>query len=234
MSRTDEEILTELRAICPPPVKPVRRERVCREVELSGPVCQWLREIGCTAYAEVDAGISGPIDHVGVRADESVICVQMKIGLTKKVVQQACLCQLVTVESYAAVQSKPRKSSLDWAAKVGIGVWFDGRVILEPRERFESRNYDYYRQRILKACERLTPGGDGGLPTLKGDGPAQRCAAAIRIYLAEHPSASWKQIWRDVPNHYAHYKSMRGAIMSRSLLDPDADHTLFERQESLS
>jgi hypothetical protein len=27
-----------------------------------------------------------------------------------------------------------------------------------------------------------------------------------------HPRASWRQIWREVPNHYAHERSMRGAL----------------------
>lgn len=200
-------------------LKPVRRARVCREVNLSAPVSAWLRSLGCVVYAEVDAGISGPIDHVGLREDGSIVTVQMKLGLTAKVIRQAMLCQLATIESYAAVQCKPRQSSIDRAAKIGVGVWLDGKVISEPRPRWEDRVRDnYYRQRIIDACNRLTPGGAGGLPTLRGDGPAIRCAEAVREYLKLNPTASWKEIWCDVPNHYAHHRSMRQHIGPREML----------------
>lgn len=215
--RDDAEIFAELLAICPPKQPVMRRERVCREVNLSAPVSLWLASLGCVVYAEVDAGLSGPIDHVGLREDGSVVTVQMKLGLTKKVIYQAMLCQLATLETYAAVQCKPRQSSLDRAEKIGVGVWFDGAVILSPHARHSDQTYSY-RHRVIEACRRLQPGGTGGLPNLKGDGPAQRCAAKVRDYLAANPHASWKEIWRDVPNHYAHHRSMSGALLSRGLI----------------
>lgn len=188
-------------------------ERQNREAELSPLVSAWLRGMGYAVYSEL--GAFNKVDHIGVRwADESIICVEMKTTLSRKVLYQAGLAQLITPLCYAAVATNPRRSSLERAEKYGIGVWAAGKVILEPCCKFE-KNWDNYRRHVLEQCRIKGEGGIGGLPTLLGDGPAIRCAAAIVAYREANPKAKWKDIWRDVPNHYAHARSLQGAMRGR-------------------
>jgi hypothetical protein len=202
---------------------------VNREAELSTPVSEWLRAVmGCSVYAEI-AGGYGVIDHVGIRwADEMIVAVEMKTALTWKVLRQAHTAQLITPAVYVAVATKPRKASLDKAAEYGIGVWSGGAAILQPRP--VTTIVDRYRQRVLEHCRNRPEGGIGGLPTLKGDGPAIRCRNAIRAYLANHRAASWRDIYRDVPNHYAHYRSLQGAMPSREFLLHEVDLLSLPRE----
>ena len=182
-----------------------------REAELSPAVCEWLRSMGCAVYAEISGYIGRVIDHIGIRwADESIVTVEMKTSLSRKVLWQAHLNQLVSAEAWAAVATKPRKSSLDKAARYGLGVW-SGGVILQPNPE-ACHVSQSYRDRVLETCRNRPEGGIGGLPTLKGDGPAIRCAAMVNEYLKAHPHARWQEIFKEVPNHYQHARSMGGAI----------------------
>lgn len=179
-----------------------------REAEMSPAVSSWLSGMGYDVYAEVC--VTGLIDHVGVRwADESIICVEMKCTMSRKVLGQASVNQLITPLSYIAVPTKPR--SLERAKFYGLGVWANGQVILEPKE-CRRIAMDSYRERALDACRMRAPGGIGGLPTLKGDGPAIRVALAVAAYLKDNPGADWKELFAKVPNHYAHHRSMQGAV----------------------
>lgn len=187
--------------------------RVNREAELSPAVVAWLRGLGYSAYAEIGGVIgNSPLDHVGVRwSDESVICVEMKTALTRKVVDQALLRQLVTPLVYVAVPSMPRPKSMAVIREYGLGLLVAGAVVIEPT--FEPIHvFKNYGREVLERCRNATEGGVGGLPTLAGDGPAQRCAAAVKAYREANPKARWQDIWRDVPNHYAHARSMQGAL----------------------
>lgn len=198
-------------------MKPDERqhERIYREAEMSPAVIAWLRGMGYSVYAEVPSP-GGVADHVGVRwSDMSIVFVEMKCSLTWEVIRQAQYKQLLTPLVYAAVKSKPRQSSLDKAANRGIGVWSNGSVILEPNctTKFDHcYRADTLMGRLLEFCRKAPEGGVGGMPTVKGDGPAIRVASAVTAYLREHPGASWKEIYHNVPNHYAHAASMRGAL----------------------
>ena len=183
-----------------------------REAEMSPVVSHWLIDLGYSVYSEVPLfGSASAIDHVGIRwTDESIICVEMKCSFTAKVLYQAYLRQLATPLVYIAVPNSPRQSSLDKAARAGLGVLAGGVVILKPT--CERTTYDSYSRVILEHCRHSKEGGIGGMPTIAGDGPAIRVSTAVNAYLAEHPNASWKQIFAEVPNHYAHARSMAGAL----------------------
>lgn len=193
-------------------------ERRLREAELSPAVSAWLRSLGCTVYAECWG-----IDHIGMRDDGSLICVEMKTSLTRQVVRQAMYHLSITSDVYIATASRPRELSLERPKLYGIGVWAAGSVVLAPNPDGEYRKHISPRnvERIQRALRNHTPDGIGGLPTLKGDGPAIRCRAACREYLREHPAAGWRELFDKVPNHYAHYRSMRGAVGPIELLRPN-------------
>lgn len=41
------------------------------------------------------------------------------------------------------------------------------------------------------------------------EGPSDRCLKAVEVYRANHPGATWRDIYLNVPNHYANAKSMK-------------------------
>lgn len=187
-------------------------ERVHREAAMSPWVVAWLKSLGYSAYAE--RGVWRPIDHIGIRwSDRSIICVEMKCSLSDKVIYQAFLNQLITPLSYVAVPRMPRAKSIERIKGACLGLLVDGVVVVEPVAR---KDYDkfgqHYRDQIYRQCEGAVEDEVGGLPTLLGDGPAIRVAAAVRAYREANPQAKWRDIWANVPNHYQHYRSMQGAV----------------------
>jgi hypothetical protein len=177
-----------------------------REAEMSPVVSEWLKSLGLTVYAE----ISG-IDHVGINFETGqIVCVEMKTSCTKELFQQARQRQLITEHVYLAVPRMPQKKSLEQAKQWGLGVWVNGKVVLEPHP--QRIVVDHYRKRIGELCRRLVPGGIGGVPTTKGDGPAIRVADLVKEYREKHLAAKWDEIWATVPNHYKHPASMASAM----------------------
>ena len=82
------------------------------------------------------------------------------------------------------------------------------------------------KEKMVRALVGTEPGGVAGLPTLRGLGPAQDCYRALTAYREAHPKATWVEIYREVPNHYANAKSMASAmsivkdrLMRRARLD---------------
>lgn len=188
----------------------MQTRRRYREAEMSPAVTAWLRGMGYSVYAEVPS--IGVTDHVGVRwSDQSIICVEMKCSFTHKLMSQAIVKQLMTPLVYVALPQMPRKKSLQIAADYGLGVWVAGSVVLEPNYRRVHAD-NHWRKNLLEFCQRSPEGGIGGMPTVAGDGPAIRVTAAVDAYLEAHPGASWKEIFANVPNHYAHARSMAGAL----------------------
>ena len=183
--------------------------KMLREVELSPMVSEWLKSQGYSVYAEV--GVWSPCDHVGVRwSDESIIFVEMKLNCTWQLIRQASCHQNITPLVYVATRSKPRAASMDKIRSRGLGLLVDGEVIIEPSASREI--VERHRARILDKCRRAIEGEVGGKPTTKGDGPRIRCEKRLREYLALHPQADWKELFANVPNHYATARSMAGVF----------------------
>ena len=61
----------------------------------------------------------------------------------------------------------------------------------------------------------LEPSDNAGLPTLSGVGPAIDCFKRIKLYLQSHPDAAWKEIYKNVANHYHTLNTMRSAMKNR-------------------
>lgn len=196
----------------PTPVSaPVGRPvRVQLECELS-PHCEaWIRSRGLTPYAEVPM-MGRCVDWIA-RDGDRVCCVEMKLGLTKDVLRQAFPLQLVTSDVWCYVGRKPRDLTI--AIQEGLGVaWFDGLrtvEILQPAARLQP--YDNYRDEAIHRTTGLADGGVAGKPTQLGQGPAQECFDRIAAYRDANPSAKWRDVFRDVPNHYSDHKSMQCAM----------------------
>lgn len=181
------------------------------EADMAAPVMNWLQSRGLTPYGEV-RWYSQTIDVVGL-TDDTIEAVEMKLSLTKHVLYQAHLNQLASHRSWCAVATRPRKYAERMPTGVGLlVVTADGvEVLVEAEERRDKASPRYIHQ-IRGRCEYKTPFGEAGLPTMRGIGPAQEVYDRMEKYKAENPTAKWVDIYRDVPNHYAHARSMQGAM----------------------
>lgn len=187
--------------------------RVLREVELSEPVRKWLEGRGYTAYAEVPFLYYTP-DWVGMKGEQAVI-VEMKVSLTKQVIRAAAVQQIYADLTYAAVKTNPMVKGLQSCKKHGVGVLTlrDGEMVeILQAQRFKGGPSGSWRKKLMERIGGLEPGGVAGKPTLAGEGPAIDCHARVQEYKAAHPKATWKEIFENVPNHYASPKSLAGSM----------------------
>jgi len=181
-----------------------------KEAELYAPVREWLTAQGLTVYPEVPVG-HRTADAVGVGA-AIVIGIELKRSLTEKVLHQASTLQLSCDKVYVAVGTRPRNP--ERATKIGLGVLSvigaEVTVIQEPGEH--EHVFQPYRAKLLELCARLPTGGVGGVPCLDGVGPAQDCKRRVEEYRKNYPKATWKELFQEVPNHYASAKSMAQSL----------------------
>lgn len=188
------------------------------EVNLSPHVSDWMRSLGFTPYAEVPFPSSmNVIDLVGRNAEGELLAVELKRSLTKEVIRQTYRADLITARCYAGVGTKPSRKSLAEAEKCGIGVVsvVAGcvRVVLEPREKHPDDSFRrHYRQKICVYLDHMKPDGTAGRPCVKGEGAAQECYAAVQAYRAQHPKATYREMFGVIPNHYDSHKSMCAAM----------------------
>lgn len=190
------------------------------ESDLSQPVSDWLVSHGFTPYAEVgfpyDARV---IDLVG-RKDEELMAVELKRCLTRAVILQTYLCDLITDQRYAAVGTRPSQTGIEICRKRGIGLLSvrDGHVnlILNPRPSAAVQGRDFIRQdwhqKVHRILDQMEPHGIAGMPCRKGVGPAQECYDRVREYLNANAGATWREIFANVNNHYVSAKSMCSAM----------------------
>ena len=170
------------------------------ESQMTEPLISWLMEQGYEAYCEV-GWLSRFVDMVGWNQRDH-IAIEMKMALTKKVIQQASVLQLATDTVYCATPTKPREYGFNRCKEYGIGILrvygANINVILKAdKKRSVTMAHHAFR------LDGLTPGGIAGLPQLKGEGPAIDCLAAVRRYRTDHPTARWAEIFKAIPNHYA-------------------------------
>ena len=183
-----------------------------KEIKLYNPVRDWLSMQGYDVYGEVPF-LGRMIDVVGKNGDE-IICVELKITASRKVFYQAYINLVATHKSYIAVASNPLKRSIDFGRRYGIGILtVVGDVascILEPNAEKETNGY-YKNMLRINDCQKDVV---AGFPQLKGCGPAQTVRERIGEYLKENPGASWKDLYDNIPNHYANKNSMAGGMRS--------------------
>ena len=187
----------------------INRARM-REFELAMPVMTWLAGRGFTPFGEIPWGATA-IDVVGL-SDDAVWAVELKISLTTHVIRQAMRNQLTAHKSWCAVGTRPRHPQ---RVRHGIGLLTvirgEVEVLVEAESRPEVTKEIRLRQ-LRGACAYKTPFGKAGLPTMKGIGPAQDVFDAVERFRASNPSVTWEQVYRAVPNHYAHARSLQGAM----------------------
>jgi hypothetical protein len=121
-------------------------------------------------------------------------------------------------EAWVGVESNPQSSSLEDCRDRGLGVLRvdDGveELIQPDPDRSASLTHGTSSQRLLDKLENLEPGGTGGYPNRLGKGPAQVVYDRVQKYREQHPDATWKEMYNNIPNHYASHNSMSGAMKS--------------------
>ena len=194
--------------------------RTLVESAMSLPVMRWLDTQGYVPYAEVP-NYDTCIDIVARKEPGSeLVAVEMKTSLTQHVIRQAYVAQLVAERSYCAILSKPKPSSLAKCGDLGIGVLrVNGDVVTELVEPKSKKCISPCAKRVvMQQLQFRPPGGIAGKPMLKGEGPAQNCARRVLAWRKKNPSATWRDIYNAVDNHYSSMESMRGALTSRGLV----------------
>ena len=195
-----------------------------RETDLAKPVADWMRTRGYKVYAEIPCP-SRCVDFIGLR-NSDILCIELKRSLTTKqpkrarhytspVLYQARSCQIITPNVYVAVATKPRTSSIDICKENGVGVLMiqsKDKVIeiITPHKRIEP--WADLQKEVKARCIAIGPSDDAGKPQQAGEGPAQDCQQRINEYRKTHPSATWKEIYKNVPNHYTNVSSLYGAM----------------------
>ncbi len=189
-------------------------DRNLPESLMAEPVTQWMRSLFLEVIPEVTV-VWSPVDLVGMSADWRVMhAVEMKTTWNRSLFRKFSWLASVADYLWFATKGSPSTSTLDALRQRGIGVFsVQQGVILTPRRN--TKIAQRYRVRAIDKAKRASRDVVAGLPTLKGQGPAQRCWNAIESFLASKPSASVRDVFEAVPNHYAHYKSFSQVFGSR-------------------
>lgn len=182
------------------------------ESDLARPVMDWLHSRGLTPYGEVPT-LGRAIDIVGIGDNEEIEAVELKLGLTKTVINQAWRSSLWSDVAWCAISAMPRNRIPDTVLGIGV-IRVNGgsiEVIQEPKPRTHSL-MPRRREEIVQYCRGKEPFGVAGVPTMLGSGPAQQVFDVMQAYLSDHPDALWKELFEKVPNHYKHWQSFRSSM----------------------
>ncbi|MGH1445816.1 MAG: DUF2161 domain-containing phosphodiesterase [Cognatishimia sp.] len=199
-----------------------------KETDLYGPVKTWLEGQGFEVKAEI-----GAADVVACRAGEDPVIVELKVGFSLTLLQQAVARQRVSDWVYVAVPRWKGKSgwrtfkgNVGLCKRLGIGVMSvhlgEGTVQVhaDPAE-FKPRKSKPRKGALLKEFERRVgdpnKGGTRGTVVTGYQQEAERCA----VYLAEHGECRGSDVAKeaDAPkatnimynNHYGWFeKRARG------------------------
>lgn len=182
--------------------------RYTAEWQLSNPVQTWLRRRGFKVYVEVP-NFFGTVDMVGAINDQ-VVTVELKLCLNQDVIHQAYRNIPWCHDAWVAVASSPRLKSIEKCRRQGIGI-----LLVRPDNVSVLLGAKRRRPQRVMSLRNLTEGGTAGHPTRKGKGPAIECFEKVKDHLAQHPTATWQQIYDNVPNHYVSAKSMGSALSFR-------------------
>jgi len=180
------------------------------EYKLYEPIKKLFESQGYCVYAEIPF-INSHVDVVAIK-DDIIIAIEMKMSLTKKVIQQSYTHNLFANYRYVAIATNPIK--IERCTKYGIGIIQikNNNAIILIESQKNDNFYGNYRNIFLKKCMAYKNNNIAGLPNLKGIGPKIDCKKRVIDYIKNNPNASWQEIYKNVYNHYCNYKSMRSAL----------------------
>jgi len=180
------------------------------EIKLYKPVKRHFEAMGFTIYCEVPI-LNRVVDVVALK-NPQIITIELKVSYCKRAHRQAHLNGICADKSYIAVRSKPRVRSISKCQKSNIGLLLVRGAVEVLAEAINNQPHEHYRRRITESCSRSVGNTIAGLPCQKGIGPAIDVSRAVDDYRKTNPNATWKQIYRDVANHYASAASMKQSL----------------------
>lgn len=197
-----------------------------KEKDLFPPLKKYFKEKGCSVFAEVPCFYRG-VDFVAVNGNNHT-AVEMKLSFNVDVVRQAHDNITSFGNSYVAFPVKKpivyssevtyfklRESiriRYDRCVKLGIGILQvlpDGTIFtaLECVYKEPYRVFDFSQYRESDEDE-------AGLPYQKGVSSGYMELKAIKEYVLANPNTTWKEIYKNVQNHYSSYNSLSSSMRS--------------------
>lgn len=179
------------------------------EKELFPPLKKYLKELGYTVYCEVPNHYRS-VDVVAVK-DNVHVAIELKVAFNAAVVRQASSNRFFFHRSYVGVPAKVRLlgKTMEWCRRFGVGVFLINesgvRMELEARDNVPMKIYDF-------SLFQERDDDEAGLPYQKGVSEAAVDLERIKHYVTLHPFANWKEIFRNVQNHYSSPKSLAGSM----------------------
>jgi hypothetical protein len=155
-------------------------------------------------------------DAVGLRGEDLLI-VEAKLSFTTRLKQQIGCFIAYAHYGLAVVATQPRPETLEWARKFSVAVWVykGGKwsdLVPFPERRATERVFGRLREKFDLWYDDLP----GGVPCLKGSGVTQDLQRRVDEYRATNPTATWKKIFANVPNHYNSAANMYSALRSNA------------------
>lgn len=196
------------------------------EKDLFPPLKKHFKELGFKVFAEVPSNYRG-IDFVAVKEGHH-IAVEMKLSFNKKVIQQARENWAEFNQTYVAFPVKKPiffhgdnydklsdklRQKCDWCNSGGIGIL----EVLPHGTIFEALESQFHDNlwRVRDFSEYVENDYDeAGLPYQKGVSEGYMELKAIKKYVRKNPTATWKEIYANVSNHYSSPSSMSGSMSS--------------------
>jgi hypothetical protein len=188
---------------------------VLREAPICAAAVARLRSDGWKVACEIEVfDFRDKADAVALRGEKLMI-IEAKVSLNNSLRHQAYRRQLTADLVLAVVGKMPRSDGVEWCESQGVGLWVvtDGNAeeIVECRQQNANA---HYRQIMIERLSIADESVAGGVPHLKGIGAAQDCQRRVDEYRAEHPKATWKEIFANVSSHYATAANMYSALRS--------------------
>lgn len=186
-----------------------------KETELFNPIKDWLKAQSYKVYAEVSNPVAGTclIDVVGVK-DRLTIAIEMKLSLSKTVITQAYRARMVANKVYCAVPCDPKQKGIEECKKYGVGILKISDKVEILLECPEENNHFFEQYSLIKNrnFDTMEEGVEAGMPCEKGVGMTYDLCNAIREYQKTNPNATWKEIYKNIDNHYSSPNSMASSL----------------------
>lgn len=197
---------------------------IAKECDLYPIIKKSFKNDGYSVFAEVAVQGRG-VDMVALKDDEQ-IAIELKLRFNSSVVWQARQALLFFDKVYVAypvkkivmfhsdnVYSSLREGTqrlYNNCVHSGIGIMQvlpSGLIFeaLEPKQQTPFRKVDL--QHYIDGDDDL-----GGLPFQKGVSEGYHELESIKKYVIAHPTASWREIYENVSNHYSSHTSLAGSM----------------------
>lgn len=163
-----------------------------------------------------------PVDAVASK-NGILMAIEAKTSFTKTLKKQLMGNMSFSDLLVAVVGTNPNKANIEWCRKLRIGIWVvkSNKIneVLSPKA-LELDPVEYLKSKVLELVNRYSENDvAGGTPNQKGIGPAQDVKRRVDQYRLNHPKATWKEIFNNVPNHYSNHKNMYSALRSNKIGD---------------